>query len=162
MLFNDNDFEQFYECVKDLLASPQVCAMEEIPQHKAGISCLDNSGFVAYVSFRICRLFGWNYAAAARGGLLHDLFLYDWRQKGSHEGRHAFTHPKAALRNATAAFRLNEIEKDSIEKHMWPVTWHRPRYKESFAVNLADTLCAAAEVLYSYRFMKVGRRLAWQ
>lgn len=67
MLFSDTDFEQFYECVKDLLASPQVCAMEKIPQHKAGISCLDHSVFVAYVSFRICRLFGWNYAAAARG-----------------------------------------------------------------------------------------------
>ena len=40
--------------------------------------------------------------AAARGGLLHDLYLYDARDRSQYEGNQCFAHPKAALRNARA------------------------------------------------------------
>ena len=33
---------------------------------------------------------------------------------------------------------LNDIEKDIIIKHMWPVTIRFPKYAESFIVGIAD------------------------
>ena len=69
-------------------------------------------------------------------GMLHDLFLYDWRhskKKLNLEGLHAFVHPKIALRNASELFLLNDKEKDIILKHMWPVTFFSlPKYRESY------------------------------
>lgn len=130
-----------------------------IPHH-ADISCFGHSVFVAYLSFRICRRLGWDYHAAARGGLLHDLFLYDWRIKDSHTGPHGFTHPHAALQNASRLCNLTAVEKDIILKHMWPLT---PmlfyRYKESFVVSCSDKICALAEALHIFHKMYFDHRL---
>lgn len=35
---------------------------------------------VSYYSFIICRKFGLDAYSAARAGLLHDLYYYDWKQ----------------------------------------------------------------------------------
>ena len=38
-----------------------------------------------------------DYVSVARAGMLHDLFLYDWRKReNGRKGLHAFTHPKSA------------------------------------------------------------------
>ena len=100
-----------------------------------------------------------NFVDAARGALLHDLFLYDWHIKGSHKGLHGFTHPKTALQNASKICDLTEKEKDIIVKHMWPLTIRLPKYRESFVVSGADKLCALAEMLHIYHILKVGLRL---
>lgn len=149
----------FQECIQDLIDTPSVQAMRGVTQH-VDINCLDHCIFVAYLSFLICRRFGWDFEAAARGGLLHDLFLYDWHEKGSHEGLHGFTHPAAALENANQLCELTDVEKDIIAKHMWPLTLRKmPRYRESFVVSGADKLCALAEMLQIYRLMRVGKKL---
>lgn len=149
----------FQSCISDLIDTPSVQAMRDVTQH-VDINCLDHCIFVAYVSFLICRRMGWDFQAAARGGLLHDLFLYDWHEKGSHDGWHGFTHPQAALRNAQKLCDLTEVEQDIIAKHMWPLTLRKmPRYWESFVVSSADKICALAEMLQIYRLMRVGKRL---
>ena len=150
----------YFQCIRDLIFTPEVLSMSEIPQH-VDIICLFHSIFVSYVSFRICQALGWNAAAAARGGLLHDLFLYDWRQKGSHEGLHGFTHPQAALRNASDLCELTDLEKDIIVKHMWPLTISKmPKHRETFVVSCADKLCALAEMFHIYHALHMGLRLA--
>lgn len=86
-----------------------------------------------------------DYKSAARGAMLHDLFLYDWREKNSHSGLHAFNHGKVAYKNASEIFELNKIEKDMIIKHMWPVTIAFPKYIESYILTFVDKYCATQE-----------------
>lgn len=65
------------------------------------MSCFDHSVLVSRISWRICRALGLDERAAARGGLLHDLYLYNWREKSTHPGvRHGTEHPAIALANA--------------------------------------------------------------
>lgn len=150
---------EFLRCVNDLLDTPDVRSMSGLGAHSE-TNCLEHSLYVAYLSFLVCRKFHWDFVAAARGGLLHDLFLYD-RKKDDYEGKHLISHPRAALRNATRLFDLNEREKDIIVKHMWPVTLRFPRYKESFVVSTMDKLCALSECSRIYRLGHMRRKLSF-
>lgn len=140
--------EEYLPCVEDLLRHPAVRAMERLPQHTRGFSCLHHSVLVSYWSWRIAVVLGMDARAAARGGLLHDLYLYDWTcQRPSNGKWHGTEHPREALRNARALFSLSWKEEDIIVKHMWPLT--RPFYRcwEAFLVSCVDKGCAIAELL---------------
>lgn len=83
--------------------------------------------------------------------MLHDLFLYNWRKRvDGRKGLHAFTHPRTALENASSIFTLNDMETDIILKHMWPLTFNFPRYKESYIVTFVDKYCALEESFNAY------------
>lgn len=138
--------DQYYRCIDDLIYHESVQEMRLYRQH-GSVSCFEHSLNVSYTSFWLCQVLGWNYKAAARGGLLHDLFLYDWRKYKPQEGLHGFVHPQLALNNSLEVCALNKIERDIILKHMFPLTWSPPRYKESMIVCLVDTLCSIWEVL---------------
>ena len=148
---------QFERCISDLLATAGVSQLKDIGAHYL-TNCYEHSLFVAYVSFLFCRYFNWDFVAAARGGLLHDLFLYD-RKKDPYEGKHLLSHPRRALENAVKLAPLNDREKDIIVKHMWPLTWKLPKYRESFVVSTADKLCALTECLPLYKWMHVRKAL---
>ena len=60
---------------------------------------------------------------------------------------HGFTHPYVACRNAEKEFLLNNIERDIIKRHMFPLTPVPPRYKESWIVTAADKLSASYETV---------------
>ena len=49
------------------------------------------------------------------------------------------------MANAQKLFILNEIEKDIILKHMWPVTFSAPKYLESYIITFVDKYCAIKE-----------------
>jgi len=52
------------------------------------------------------------------------------------------------LNRSTVADVLNEIEKDIIRKHMWPLTVTRiPRCREAGIVCLVDKFCSLAETV---------------
>lgn len=151
--------KEFWSCIDDLLMQPEVREMDNIKQHAKGVSCLDHCIFVSYVSFVACRRLGLDSAAAARAGLLHDMYLCDWRAAKVGRLRRLVIHPKMALENADD-FSLSPLEKDIILKHMWPITFlSLPRHKESVVVNIADKICAAAEMLRLYRRLDSGRRM---
>lgn len=137
---------EYLKCVKDLISCPVVCSMKKFKQHK-NTSCYQHCINVSYESFLLCKKLGFDYRSAARGGLLHDLFLYDWHITKPKSGMHYFTHPLAALENAEKNFVLNEIERDIILKHMWPLTLKPPKYKESLIVSIVDKYCATKEML---------------
>jgi len=149
-------FVQFQSCIKDLIETPVVRTMNNFTQHSL-VTTLEHCLFVSYVSFLICKFLGLNYYAAARGGLLHDLFLYDWHDGHRDRRFHGFTHPKTALMNATMHFNLSHMEQDIIKKHMWPLTLVFPRYRESYVVSLADKICCILEVLGLYRLVWIRR-----
>ncbi|MGI5962377.1 MAG: HDIG domain-containing metalloprotein [Lawsonibacter sp.] len=67
---------EFVETTQELLGSDQVRMMGRW-KHHGPITTLDHSLFVAYLSFRAARALGLDATAAARGGLLHDLYLYE-------------------------------------------------------------------------------------
>jgi len=141
---------QFNCAVYGLIDHPAVFSMNRYIHHSR-VTCFDHCVFVAYLSFLVCLALGLDARSAARGALLHDMFLYDWHIKSGRKGRHGFTHPAAALANATRHFDLNEMEKDIIKKHMFPLTPIPPKYKESLVVCFVDKICTAAEVFRLYR-----------
>ena len=148
----------YLDCVGELLASPQVQAMKDI-RHHPGVSCFEHSLFVSYVAFRLARRWGRDGRAAARAGLLHDLYLYDPRNKSNYHGNQCFAHPVAALKNAWALCgSLTPMEENIIISHMWPLARRMPRYREALVVNLADKLCATAEVVRLYHYLRNRER----
>lgn len=138
----------FNSCIADLMENEDILAMRNIKQH-LNTNCLEHSISVARISYSLCRMLGWNAVAAARGGLLHDMFLYNQHQKGRSMVAHLVKHPKVAFENASKISSISDIEKDIILKHMWPLTLKMPKYKEAFVVNLVDTMCAVAEATRS-------------
>ena len=99
-----------------------------------------------------------------RAALLHDYFLYDWHDKTiPGHNIHGFTHPRTAMLNADRDFGLNAVEKDIISKHMFPLTFMPPRYRESVLVTLADKWCALCETfkvdVSSYIIYRVNARI---
>lgn len=156
---NQTEQAAFLDCVAFLLESGQVNAMKQW-RHHFSVTCYEHSLFVSYVAFRLAKKFGWDCRAAARAGLLHDLYLYDPSDRTAHPGNQCFDHPVAALRNARELCPdLTEREANAILTHMWPLAVHLPRYREAAVVNIADKVCATIEVIHLYRTRIIQKRL---
>jgi uncharacterized protein len=151
MVLNKKEKQYFTDCTAELLKSDEVQLMSTFIQH-ANVSCLEHSISVAYYSYMVCQKLNLHVDCRSiiRGALLHDFFLYDWHLKSDRKGLHGFTHPKTALENAEEFFVLNDMEKDIIVKHMWPLTLTPPKYKEALIVCLSDKFCSAIETLRIY------------
>jgi len=141
-------FSEYYSCVSDIIGCRQLIRLRSITHHISTTRfqhCLN----VSYYSWLVCRKLGLNARSAARAGLLHDLFFYDRkeynssREKGqlSHSAMHAFI----AVQNAAELTPLTPLERDMIEKHMWPATRPLPKYKETYIITLIDKYCAVLE-----------------
>lgn len=149
---------EFIRTTEELLGSEPVRRMARWTHH-GPITTLDHSLFVAYLSFRAARALGLDARAAARGGLLHDLYLYDHRDKSAHPGWQCFDHPRAAAKNAAALTALTAKEENIIRSHMWPLGGSLPRSREAWLVDGVDTFCAGLEFLRLYRPIRLRERL---
>lgn len=153
----DIDIQEFKDIIKDITENSSVLSLKEHVQHMKS-SRYEHCYEVAYYTYVLSKKLGLDYISATRGAMLHDFYFYDWRNKGV-EGQkhfHAYRHPRIALNNATENFELNEVEKDIILKHMWPLTIALPRFSESYIVTLVDKYCATKEF---FQFFKYRRRL---
>lgn len=146
LMIDDEAARPYLSCIDDFMANKTVLRMHEFRQH-ANISCLEHCLHVSYTSYAIGKKLGMDYRTIARGALLHDFFLYDWRVTKLPEGKHAFVHPRLAHRQAVSTVKLTKGEEDIILKHMWPVTIRLPRYKETWVVLMVDKYCATVETL---------------
>lgn len=159
-MWNPILLDEFYDCIGDLIQHPHIQTMDKIKQHAKNVSCLDHCIFVSYLSFSLCKRLKLNATAAARAGLLHDLYLCNWAQTNIGPWKRLLIHPQIALRNAET-HGLSDLERDIIAKHMWPLTLRKiPKHRESVIVNLADKLCACAEMLRLYRRVGAANALA--
>lgn len=149
---------EFLTTTGGLLGSDKVRMMGHF-NHHGPITCLDHSLFVAYCSYRVARALGLDASAAARGGLLHDLYLYDSKDKSAHPGNQCFDHPRAAARNAAEVTELSSKERNIILSHMWPLGGAMPRSPEALVVDLVDTFCAGLEMTGVYDPERLRRRL---
>ena len=147
---------EFRAIIKDIVENDTVQQMRNFRQHY-DTSCFEHCYKVALYNYIICKKLNLDYTSAARAGMLHDLFLYDWRIREPGRKRfHAFHHPRIALNNSLKIFDLNEKEQDIILKHMWPITVIPPKSMEAFIITLVDKYCALSE---SYVHYKQSRKL---
>lgn len=136
---------EFYELIKELLENETVKEMNQYMQH-FDTTCYEHCYRASFYCYKISKKLNLDYKSAARGAMLHDLFLYDWRKKlNGRKGLHAFTHGKTSCKNACKLFNLNYKEKDMIERHMFPVTIIPPKTKEGFLLTLVDKYCTLIE-----------------
>ena len=146
-----SNLREFESIIYDITTNETVQKMKEFKQHY-DTSCFEHCKMVAYYCYLICKKYNLDYISITRAAMLHDLFLYDWRTRiNGRKGLHAFTHPKTALKNASELFNLNEKERDIILKHMWPVTFCLPKYKESYIITFVDKYCAIQESIKAYK-----------
>ena len=153
----DINVQEFKEIIKDITENSSVLSLKEHVQHMKG-SRYKHCYEVAFFTYVLTKKLGLDYISATRGAMLHDFYFYDWRNKGV-EGQkhfHAYRHPRIALNNATENFELNDLEKDIILKHMWPLTIRLPRFSESYIVTFVDKYCAMREF---FKFLKYKKRL---
>ncbi len=149
---------EFVSIVAPLMAHPSIIKLKDC-NHHFGKTRLNHVLDVSWLSFKISKYFNLNCQAAARGALLHDLFHYDWLREGPRW--HGFRHPAIALRNASQAIELTDMEQDIIKKHMWPLTLVPPKYAESWIVCLADIYCSWRDYIAPLLLSLIGRREAW-
>ena len=145
-LYDYTGDQEYMECVRDILEHPVFQSMDQYIQHGT-TTCKAHCIQVSYLGYKLCKRFGGNWRSAARAGLLHDLFLYDWHTHAKETGQyfHGFTHPKAALVNADRYFRLTGEERMIILRHMWPLTLVPPTSKAGYAVTCAGKYCSTVE-----------------
>ena len=139
--------QDFWECIEDLARHPVVLRMKLYPHH-GSTNCYQHCMNVAYYNYKICTFMHLDAVSAARAGMLHDLFLYDWHTHAKKTGDrfHGLTHPKTAYKNACKFWELNRVEKDIILTHMWPLNFFRfPKTKEGWITVLTDKYCGACE-----------------
>lgn len=142
---------EFQSILKDILENDTVRKMYNFRQHY-DTTCFDHCFKVALYNYIICKKLHLDYISATRAGMLHDLFLYDWRIHQKDRKRfHAFHHPRIALENSLKLFNLNEKEQDIILKHMWPITIMPPKFVESYITTLVDKYCALEESYIHYK-----------
>lgn len=138
--------QEYYELVKDILEHPVVKKMRDY-NHHYGTTCYRHCLNVSYMNYVICKKFNLNARAAARAGMLHDLFLYDWHTHAKKTGNHfhGLTHPRYAMRMAEKYFELTDEEKKIILHHMWPITVGLPTSREGYIITVTDKICGILE-----------------
>ena len=155
---------------KDIILSPEAQVLKTFVQHgettvfEHCVAVAKFSLLMAHFLERTLKI-SIDKDSLVRGALLHDYFLYDWHDKTVPGRRvHGFTHPTTARKNAERDFNINDLEKDIISKHMFPVTPFPPMHRESVIVNLADKWCALCETfkvdVSSYIIYRVNFNIA--
>lgn len=142
--YEDNEY---VDIVANLLDQPEVMELNNFVHHYYSTR-LKHSLDVSYRSFLVAKKLHLDDVAAARAGLLHDMFYYshEEQKKFKRDGGHSYVHPRIALRNAERVTDLSPKEKDIIVKHMWGATKSLPHYKESYVVSFADKYSAIYDV----------------
>lgn len=146
--------KEFEDIIRSTISHSEVLRMRKFMSH-GRTSTLEHCVNVSYLCYRLAKAYKLDYVSIARAALLHDFYLYDWHDDIPLEidkrGKHAFYHPKVALENADKYFMLNNIERDVILRHMWPVTIIPPRSKEGWIIVLVDKYCAFMETMLEIR-----------
>jgi len=159
LMISNKAYEGFCKVIEDIIDEEKVQKMNGIYHHVDGVSCLDHSISVAYVSYLVCKKLHLNASAAARGGLLHDLYLCNWKETNTKQFKRLCLHPQMALENAKE-YNLSKKEKDIIGNHMWPITLTKlPKCRESIVVCAVDKICALSEQTGIYWYIRVNDAL---
>lgn len=148
--------EEFYHIVKDIIELNEFQNTKNLKHHGNGL--YEHSLRTAYLAYKIAKKCGADEVCAARAGMLHDFFSFDWRSDEAKERKknyrgfqkiknmHGFMHPFEAYDNASKYFTLSDRERDAIIKHMFPLVPLIPLYRESWIVTFSDKIIATSEM----------------
>ena len=100
---------------------------------------------VSKYTYKISKLLKMDYISATRAALLHDYFTNEELHNDS-SLKSGIIHPEVACINAKKDFELNEIERNAIVSHMFPLGNEIPKYKESWILTIVDKLVATYEM----------------
>ena len=157
------DRKHIHEILKTYQAQKEVQSMQKFIQH-GHTSTYQHSMNVVRLSYWLNKHFHLHADEKALlvGALLHDFYLYDWHEKNREHSLHGFKHPYFAFRNADRDFKLNDIEKNVILRHMFPLTPIPPACREAWIVCMADKYCSARETMYTVkRYAHNARQLVF-
>lgn len=153
MAITEQDAEKIKEILQDIAKDPRVLRMDMVKQHRT-TTTYQHVLNVAVTCYALNKMFRINSDVKDLliGAILHDYFLYDWRQNnvGVTGFQHSYKHPEIALRNAEKDFEIDDKVKNIIASHMWPYTpFKLPKCREAWLVVLADKVCAVQELMGS-------------
>lgn len=144
-----NEFELL---VKDIVENPNFQELDNELHH--GISRYGHSYRVAEGVYKITKKLHFHYKEATRAALLHD-FYFNYQLEENGEVKNLVEHQSVALLNASKYYSLNDLQKNMIESHMFPMCRVLPKYKESFCLTIVDKIVA----LYEQQRYKVAMKL---
>ena len=146
MMVMKKNKEVYYDIYSEFNNVNKYRELKSILHH--GNNRLDHINRVAKLSFMISKTLKLDYVSCTRGAMMHDFFTLDDLSKNN-ISYHSFLkqHPRIALENSEECFKVNDIEKDIILTHMFPVVKGKPHYKESKVVCISDKLISVYEFL---------------
>lgn len=132
----------FDDIAKDIINTKKFNELKKESHH--GITRFLHVMRVSKHTYKISKMLHMNYVSATRAALLHDYFTeLDFNGiKGIKKG---IEHPSIAYENAKKEFQINEIEKNAITSHMFPLGRVLPKYKESWVLTVVDKSVATYE-----------------
>lgn len=153
-LFSKQNQRVFFNYISPLCSSEQVKRLRNFRHHR-NITRYEHVLLVSYLSFALARRWHWDSRAAARAGLLHDLFWVEC----DNSWQLCMHHPEMAVINAEQLIGdLSPKERNIILSHMWPAGKYLPRCREAWLVDIVDDLVAVLDFMnISYRW---NRRVA--
>ncbi len=144
-----NEFEII---IKDIIENPNFKELDNETHH--GISRFGHSYRVAEGVYKITKKLHFHYKEATRAALLHD-FYFNYQLEENGEVKNLIEHQNMALLNASKYYDLNDLQKNMIESHMFPMSKVFPKFKESICLTLVDKVVA----IYEQQRYKVGMKL---
>ena len=142
---------------KDILKNRKFQKISRESHH--GITRMEHSMRVAKYVYKISKKLNLDYLSATRAAILHDFFTNE--EFGNNHGLiQGVVHPDIALQNAKGEFKLNKIEENAIETHMFPLNMKLPKYKESWVLTLTDKVVAIYEYCsYKFNYTKLTNKV---
>ena len=112
-----------------------------------GSNCYIHSFKVAKLAIkRAIRHKNVNLEVILIASILHDYYLYDWREEKEKKKGHAKNHPLIAAEQAKKDFDVSKKVQKIIKSHMWPFNIKEfPNTTEARIVSLADKSIASIE-----------------
>ena len=136
--------KEYLDIVSDILDNESFKKLDDEVHHHG--SRLDHSIRVSYRAYKVCKRLGLDYVSAGRAGLLHDYFFNE--EFSSNSRLYRLTHHyERAIVNASNLVSLNDMEKNIICSHMFPIGGKVPKYLESVIVDIIDDVSAIYEVM---------------
>lgn len=135
---------------EEVLNSDRFLSAWDIPHH-GNVSVAMHSLHVAKES---CRIADWlqrhgvkiSDEDAVRSSLLHDIGMTERRVFSSPSWRKAYTHPDRGTEIAEKEYHANEIQKDAIQRHMWPICVIPPSHVAGWVVLALDKMATEAVI----------------
>lgn len=139
------EYEEFNIYVRDIITNERFNLLKDEKHH--GISRYEHSMRVAKYTYKIAKFLNFKRIQdLTRAALLHDFYI-DSDLGDASSSKRLRLHSQVALNNSLKYYDLNDIQKDIIVNHMFPITKQLPKYKESWLVTLVDKNVSAYEML---------------